>query len=359
MTETILPGITAHRVTTPRYTAQVLERPADAASGDVRTVLFVHGNVSSSLFWQPTMLALPDDVRALAVDLRGFGGSDVLPVDATRGLGDFAEDLASVIAELGLSDVHLVGWSMGGGVVLQALLEHELPVASVTLVNPVSPFGFGATDAAGKLLNPDASGSGGGGANPDFVARLQAGDRTAEAPASPRSVYLGTYVAPGFESQHDDVWVESMLTTATGEHNYPGDSRPSEHWPGFAPGGRGVLNTMAPTNFDVSGIVDLADKPPILWIRGAQDAIVSDASLFDLNQLGALGVIPGWPGADVAPPQPMIAQTRMVLDRYAERGGTYREVVLEECGHSPHLEHPERFLDELVAQLGGDEEAAA
>jgi pimeloyl-ACP methyl ester carboxylesterase len=232
MADTILPGITAHRVTTPRYTAQVLERPADAASGDARTVLFVHGNVSSSLFWQPTMLALPEEVRALAVDLRGFGGSDVLPVDATRGLGDFAEDLASVIAELGLTDVHLVGWSMGGGVVLQALLEHELPVASVTLVNPVSPFGFGATDAAGELLNPDAAGSGGGGANPDFIARLQAGDRTAEAPASPRSVYLGTYVAPGFESEHDDVWVESMLTTATGEHNYPGDSRPSEHWPG-------------------------------------------------------------------------------------------------------------------------------
>jgi hypothetical protein len=26
-------------------------------------VLFVHGNVSSSLFWQPTMLALPEAYR--------------------------------------------------------------------------------------------------------------------------------------------------------------------------------------------------------------------------------------------------------------------------------------------------------
>lgn len=359
MTDPILTGITVHSVTTPRYTAQVLERPADAAAADARTVLFVHGNVSSSLFWQPTMLALPGDVRALAVDLRGFGGSDTLPVDATRGLGDFAEDLASVIAELGLADVHLVGWSMGGGVVLQALLEHELPVASVTLVNPVSPYGFGATDAAGRPLTDDAAGSGGGGANPDFIARIEGGDRTADAPASPRSVYLGTYVTPGFSSEHDDVWVESMLTTAIGEHNYPGDSRASENWPGFAPGDRGVLNTMAPTHFDVSGIADLAVKPPILWIRGANDVIVSDTSLFDLNQLGALGVIPGWPGAEVAPPQPMIAQTRAVLDRYAERGGAYREAVFEECGHSPHLEHPERFVAELVAHLDGEDEAAA
>lgn len=358
MADTILPGITARRVTTPRYTAQLLERPADDAAGAVRTVLFVHGNVSSSLFWQPTMLALPGDVRALAVDLRGFGGSETLPVDATRGLGDFADDLASVIAELGVADVHLVGWSMGGGIVLQALLEHELPVASVTLVNPVSPYGFGATDAAGRPLTDDAAGSGGGGANPDFIARIEDGDRTADAPASPRSVYLGTYVTPGFASEHDDIWVESMLTTAIGEHNYPGDSRASGNWPGFAPGERGVLNTMAPTNFDVSGIVDLPSKPPILWIRGANDVIVSDTSLFDLNHLGALGVIPGWPGAEIAPPQPMIAQTRMVLDRYAERGGAYREVVFEECGHSPHLEHPERFRDEVLAQLDGSENAA-
>jgi pimeloyl-ACP methyl ester carboxylesterase len=359
MTDHALPGITVQRVATPRYTANVLERPADDAAAPGTTVLFVHGNVSSSLFWQPTMLALPGDVRALAVDLRGFGGSDVLPVDATRGLGDYAEDLASVVAELGLDGVHLVGWSMGGGVVMQALLEHELPVASVTLVNPVSPYGFGATDAVGRPLTDDAAGSGGGGANPDFIARILGGDRTGEAPSSPRSVYLGTYVTPGFASEHDDLWVESMLTTAIGEHNYPGDSRASENWPGFAPGERGVLNTMAPVHFDASGIVDLPTKPAILWIRGANDVIVSDTSLFDLNHLGALGVIPGWPGADVAPAQPMIAQTRAVLDRYAERGGAYREVVFEASGHSPHLEEPERFVDELIAHVGGKGEAAA
>jgi pimeloyl-ACP methyl ester carboxylesterase len=87
--------------------------------------------------------------------------------------------------------------------------------------------------------------------------------------------------------------------------------------------------------------------------------IVSDTSLFDLNHLGALGVIPGWPGADVAPAQPMIAQTRAVLDRYADNGGDYREAVFEECGHSPHLEHPERFVAELVVHVTGDAEAAA
>lgn len=47
----------------------------------------------------------------------------------------------------------------------------------------------------------------------------------------------------------------------------------------------------------------------------------------------------------------MISQTRAVLDRYAENGGSYREVVFDNCGHSPHLEHQDRFLRVLVAKL--------
>lgn len=348
MTNLILDGITVSRVTTPRLGAQVLERGSDAPRA---TVVLIHGNVSSSLFFQPLMLALDPDIRALAIDLRGFGGSDTLPIDATRGVRDFSDDVASVLDELGTGPVHLVGWSMGGGVVMQYLLDHPDMVSSLTLQAPVSPYGFGSTSGADGVLINDAAGSGGGGANPDFVARLQSGDHTADTPTSPRSVFRGTYVAPGYESEHEDVWVASMLTTATGEGNYPGTGSPSDAWPGFGPGGSGVLNTMAPTVFNVSGIVDVTPKPPILWIRGDADAIVSDASLFDLNHLGALGAIPGWPGVDVAPAQPMVSQTRAVLDRYVENGGSYREVVFEDCGHSPHLEDQDRFMAELATQL--------
>jgi pimeloyl-ACP methyl ester carboxylesterase len=143
-----------------------------------------------------------------------------------------------------------------------------------------------------------------------------------------------------------------MLTTATGDDNYPGTAAASENWPGFAAGDRGVLNTMAPKFFDVSGIVDLAVKPPILWVRGDSDAIVADETYFDINMLGKAGIIPGWPGEDVAPPQPMIAQTRAVLERYAANGGRYAEVVFEACGHSPHLEQPEKFLAALLDHVG-------
>jgi pimeloyl-ACP methyl ester carboxylesterase len=109
--DTLLPGINAERAPTSRLTVNVLSVLGRTGP----PVLFVHGNVSSSLFWQPVMLALPEQYRPLAIDLRGFGDTDPKPVDATRGLRDYADDLAAVIAALGLSPVHLVGWSMGGG----------------------------------------------------------------------------------------------------------------------------------------------------------------------------------------------------------------------------------------------------
>ena len=344
MTSTLLDGIVAHTVTTPRLTAAVFERPADAPT---KTVVFIHGNVSSSMFWQPTMLALAPDIRALAIDLRGFGDSQTLPVDGSRGVRDFSDDVATVIAELGLGAVNLVGWSMGGGVVMQYLLDHPDRVLSLTLVSPVSPYGFGGTDGAdGRALNDENAGSGGGGGNPAFVEALSSGD-TGDGPTSPRTIYRTTYVKDASDATFEDLWVESMLSTKTGIDNYPGDGSTATAWPGFGPGTRGVLNTMVPRYFDVSGIVDLESKPPILWVHGADDVIVSDTSLFDLNFLGQLGAVPGWPGAEVAPPQPMVTQTRAVLDRY----GNYEELVYENCGHSAHLEHPAEFHAALTAQL--------
>ncbi|MCH1883780.1 alpha/beta hydrolase [Agrococcus sp. ARC_14] len=342
---TLLDGIEQSFVETERLRASVL-RHTPAEGGDAAPVVLIHGNVSSSLFWQPLMLALPRPT--IAIDLRGFGDSETLPVDATRGMRDFSDDVASVMDALGVSGAHVAGWSMGGGVVMQLLLDRPELVRSLTLQAPLPPQGFG-TRLDGSLCTPDAAGTGGGGANADFVARLAAGDTSADEPTSPRSVYRSSYVAPGFADEHEDLWVESMLSTKTGVGNYPGDGVASDSWPGFAAGDHGILNAMSAKHLDLTGIVDVASKPAILWIRGAHDAIVGDESFFDFHTLGKHGVVPGWPGEEAAPPQQMVAQTRAVLEAYAAAGGAYEEVVFENAGHSPHLEDPTRFATLLEA----------
>ena len=151
--------------------------------------------------------------------------------------------------------------------------------------------------------------------------------------------------------EHLDIFVESMLSTRVGDDHYPGTSRTVDSWPGLAPGDRGVLNTMAPTHFRIAGLSAVQPKPPVLWLRGSDDVIVSDTSLYDLAYLGSIGAIPGWPGEQAWPPQPMLAQTRAVLDGYAAAGGHYREVAIEDSGHGPHLDQAEQFLAALCDQL--------
>lgn len=349
MTE-LLPGITARRVRTGRLTLNVLH---DGRT-DGEPVLFVHGNVSSAAFFQTTLLALPAGLRGLAVDLRGFGDSDPEPVDATRGLADYAGDVLALADELGLDRLHLAGWSLGGGVALRVLLDAPRRLTGVTLIAPVSPYGFGGTrDLDGKPLSPDGAGTGGGMANPDFVQRLRARDMSLDAPTSPRSVLRAHYVRPPFVPEHEDRYVASMASTRTGEDHYPGDFRPTGTWPGVAAGDRGVLNALSPVHLRLDRIDEVEPKPPILWLRGDSDLIVSDTSAYDLAHLGATGALPGWPGPQEVPPQPMVSQTRAVLERYAAAGGHYAEVVVGDAGHTPHLERPEQVLHALGAHVLG------
>ena len=135
---TLLDGITSRLIDTDRLTVNILERAGDdPATAPEQAVVLVHGNVSSSLFWQELMQDLPSDLRVIAIDLRGFGETESMPVDATRGVRDFSDDVRSALVALCIETAHLVGWSMGGGVVMQYALDH--PALSLTLQAPVSP----------------------------------------------------------------------------------------------------------------------------------------------------------------------------------------------------------------------------
>ena len=82
----LLPGINQHKVKTNRLDMAYLL----SGAGNIPIVL-VHGNCSSSLFFQDFMLALAGTGRyqVYAPDMRGYGDSETLPVDATRGMRDY------------------------------------------------------------------------------------------------------------------------------------------------------------------------------------------------------------------------------------------------------------------------------
>lgn len=346
-----LDGIAAKKIRTSHLSTRVLFSGLD----DGIPVLFLHGNVSSATWWEETLLALPDGYRGIAPDQRGFGEADLdAKVDATGGMADFADDALALLDHLGYEKAHIVGNSLGGMVVWHLLAEAPQRFLSATLVDPGSPFGFGATrDEAGTPTNSDFAGSGGGLTNPELIQRLKAGDMSTESPFSPRAALRTLLVKPPFIPQREDELVMSMLSTHLGEQDVPGDAVQSPHWPHMAPGNWGATNATSPKYApNIDSIIQCHQKPAILWVRGSHDLVVSDTAASDAGFLGRMGLLPGWPGEDEYPPQPMIGQIRQILEKYQAEGGSYQEVVIEDTGHVPFLEKPEAFNPIFHNHLG-------
>jgi len=337
-----LEGITSQMVQTSRLNMHVLTSGPEAGT----PVIFLHGNFSAATFWEGIMLSLPAGHKAIAPDLRGYGWTEDKPIDGTRGMADWGDDLDALMNALGLEKAHLVGWSLGAGVGYRFVIDHAPKVLSASLVSPVSPYGFGATKGVeGTPCYDDFAGSGGGVVNPEFVRRIKEGDRSEKDPNSPRNVINGFYYKPPFRAGREEEFLTAALQEKTGENRYPGDMTPSPNWPNVAPGAWGPINAGSPKYVieDVPALIAVQPKPPVLWIRGSHDQIVSDNSLFELGTLGKMGIVPDWPGKDVFPPQPMVSQTRAVLRQYAANGGGLEEHVIQDTAHSPHIEKPHEF----------------
>lgn len=103
-------------------------------------LLFVHGAWHGAWCWDEYFLDYfaNQGYRALAVSLRGHGGSSSSKGVRFCSLADYVDDVRSVVAELPVEPV-LIGHSMGGFVV-QKYLERDVASAAVLLAS-ASVFG--------------------------------------------------------------------------------------------------------------------------------------------------------------------------------------------------------------------------
>jgi len=145
----VLEGIETRLVDTSRI--KTFTRFTPQVSDDV--IVFIHGNFTSGTYFEETMLEFSKEFYCVTPDLRGYGLTEDKIVDATRGCRDWSDDLYALFDELDLKKVHLVGWSLGGGVIMQFFIDHPDMVKSLTLIDSISPFGFGGTkDEKARLV---------------------------------------------------------------------------------------------------------------------------------------------------------------------------------------------------------------
>ncbi len=317
-----------------------------AGEGNKQKLLVLHGNISSSVFFMPLVPYLENKYDIVVPDLRCFGNTQMLPIDATRGYRDWSDDIYSFCQTIGWNKFTLLGWSMGGDIAMQFVIDHGDMVKKLVLVAPGSPYGFGGTiDEKGTPHNPIGLGSGGGTANPGLILAGQIGNQTVVKDV----LYKYLFKAPFRMSEEwENLFIEAASRMKLGNHYYPGSYSMTWKWPYVVAGTQGVLNTMSPKYGNLSAFLEINPKPPVLWIHGDDDQIVSDHSMMELGNLGRIGLVPGWPGMRAYPPQPMVSQTRYFMEQYKEKGGMYIELEIP-GGHVCILESPVHFISALDA----------
>lgn len=105
-------------------------------------VVFIHGFISSSLFWTETVFgefseAATSRYRLLAVDLLGFGRSPK-PDESLYTMREHVEMIErSVLRQYGVRRFHIVAHSLGSVLALAIAARHPDSVLSLTLLAPV------------------------------------------------------------------------------------------------------------------------------------------------------------------------------------------------------------------------------
>jgi pimeloyl-ACP methyl ester carboxylesterase len=124
----------------PRYEDLSGLRVRYVRRGRGPTLVLLHGLASSIYTWADVIPALAEDHDVVAVDLPGFGGSDI-PEELSSSV--YPATVLALMDRLGISRATLVGNSLGGSVAVMLAARHPERVRRIVLI-----------DAAGFNLDP-------------------------------------------------------------------------------------------------------------------------------------------------------------------------------------------------------------
>ncbi len=110
----------------------------EGTSDDV--LLFVHGNLSSSMHYKPLIEEYRKTYRTITPDLRGFGDSSYnTPI---KSLEDLSDDLILLLDSLNIKTFTIFGWSTGGAIALKLAAKYPSYVKKIVLIESASYRGY-------------------------------------------------------------------------------------------------------------------------------------------------------------------------------------------------------------------------
>jgi len=105
-----------------------------------KVLVLIHGNLSSSVYYQPLLDRIPASIRVIAPDLRGFGDSSYK--NRFTSLRELADDLSAFLQALKIRKADICGWSLGGGVAMEFAAAYPQMTDKLILIDSTTHKGY-------------------------------------------------------------------------------------------------------------------------------------------------------------------------------------------------------------------------
>jgi pimeloyl-ACP methyl ester carboxylesterase len=117
--------------------------------GSGEPLVLLHGGLGAAELWAPVLPALAAGRRVIAVDLQGHGHT--ADVDRPLRPETMADDVAALIAHLGLERADVMGYSLGGLTALRTAIQHPERVRRLVVVSVAFRRGGNHADAVANM----------------------------------------------------------------------------------------------------------------------------------------------------------------------------------------------------------------